>query len=291
MKAIPIRNINQAKEPATGRFSIRKVEDILKGEDMHHELHRHNFFFILIIKSGEGIHEIDFVPYPVMANSVFLLRPGQVHKLFLNAGTTGYLMEFDHEFHHPKEQSAILRLRKASSKNFCQADETHFNRLITLTENIFEECTNKLSSYHDVIRASLEIFFIELVRQSSDPTGLQNNQSSYVQERFEEFTELLAKHIATQKQVSHYSGLMNLSSYQLNEISKTSVGKTASAMIDEYIVLEAKRYLLATPNQVKEIADQLGFEDPSYFIRFFKKHSGVSPDAFRKSLIKSYPTP
>jgi YesN/AraC family two-component response regulator len=74
-----------------------------------------------------------------------------------------------------------------------------------------------------------------------------------------------------------------MSSYQLNLITKTSVGKTVLHLINEQIVLEAKRYLLATTNQVKEIADQLGYEDPSYFIRFFKKHTGHSPDTFRRN--------
>ena len=92
---------------------------------------------------------------------------------------------------------------------------------------------------------------------------------------------MLEKHIAIQKQVSHYTAMMNLSPYQLNEITKTSIGKTASELINEHIILEAKRYLLATTNQIKDIADQLGYEDPSYFIRFFRKHSGYSPEAFR----------
>jgi len=74
---------------------------------------------------------------------------------------------------------------------------------------------------------------------------------------------------------------MNLSPYQLNEITKSSIGKTASELINEHIILEAKRYLLATPNQIKDIADHLGYEDTSYFIRFFKKHTGHSPEAFR----------
>ena len=69
--------------------------------------------------------------------------------------------------------------------------------------------------------------------------------------------------------------MMNLSPYQLNEITKSSVGKTASELINEHIILETKRYLLATPNQVKEIADQLGYEDNSYFIRFFKNTPGI----------------
>ena len=104
-----------------------------------------------------------------------------------------------------------------------------------------------------------------------------------MQESFEEFTELLETNITSCKQVSQYTDLMSLSSYQLNEITKTAVGKTASVLIDEYIILEAKRYLLATSNQVKDIADQLGYEDVSYFIRFFKKHTGASPDVFRKN--------
>jgi AraC-like DNA-binding protein len=105
----------------------------------------------------------------------------------------------------------------------------------------------------------------------------------YTQERFEEFLELLEKHSTTHKQVSQYTDVMNLSPYQLNEITKTTIGKTASELINEHIILEAKRHLLATPNQIKDIADHLGYEDVSYFIRFFKKHTNYSPEAFRRN--------
>jgi AraC family transcriptional regulator, transcriptional activator of pobA len=93
---------------------------------------------------------------------------------------------------------------------------------------------------------------------------------------------LLETRLADIKQVSQYADLLNLSTYQLNSITKTTVGKAASELINEQIILEAKRYLLATTNQVKDIASQLGYEDVSYFIRFFKKHTGHSPEAFRK---------
>jgi len=85
------------------------------------------------------------------------------------------------------------------------------------------------------------------------------------------------------KSASEYAKLLSLSSYQLNAITKGSVGKTVSDLINEQILLEAKRYLLATPNPVKDVADLLGYEDVSYFIRFFKKHTGHSPEAFRKN--------
>lgn len=283
MKTIPIRQLTAAKKELidVGRFSIRKVENILNGKDLQHELHRHNFFFVLLIQSGEGLHEIDFRPYPVTDQSVFLLRPGQVHQLQLKAGATGYLLEFDTEFYHPVGKLSAQRLRKAGGKNFCGFEAGRFEKLHAILTDLFEESLNQEEGYKDAIRAGLELFFIAYVRQSDHPTGPVSSGAAYMQERFEEFNELIEKHAATQKQVTYYTGLMNLSSYQLNTITKTTVGKTASVLIDEHLLLEAKRYLLATPKQVKDIADQLGYDDPSYFIRFFKKHTGLSPDVFR----------
>jgi len=76
---------------------------------------------------------------------------------------------------------------------------------------------------------------------------------------------------------------LNLSSFQLNAITKATLGKNCSELINEYVILESKRYLLATSNQVNQIADHLGYEDISYFTRFFKKHTGYSPEAFRNN--------
>jgi AraC-like DNA-binding protein len=235
------------------------------------------------LDAGEGIHEIDFVPHPVTDKCVFLLRPGQVHQLQLKVGATGYLLEFDTEFYHPTDKLSAQRLRKASSKNHCQIEAGRFGKLNAILSLIFDEYLSKEEGYRDAIKASLEIFYVELVRQSPDPKSASINGGSYTQERFDEFINLLETHFTTHKQVSQYTSLMSLSSYQLNEITKTAIGKTASAVIDEHILLEAKRHLLATPNQVKEIADHLGYEDPSYFIRFFKRHTRLSPDTFRKN--------
>jgi AraC-like DNA-binding protein len=283
MKAIPVRHIKPAEQSALGRFSIRKIEHVLDGSDLQHDLHRHNFFFMLLVQSGEGVHEIDFVPHAVTDGSVFLLRPGQVHQLCLKTGATGYLMEFDTEFYRPTDKSSAHRFRRAAGKNRCHPETATFERLNALLSDVFEEYTNKDDGYADAIKATLEIFFINYIRQSKSPDSINPATNAYIQERFEEFTELVERNFKTHKQVSHYADLMNLSSYQLNEITKTTIGKTASLMIDEYIILEAKRYLLATASQIKEIADHLGYEDPSYFIRFFRKHTGLSPDAFRKN--------
>ena len=284
MRKIPIRQISSAhKEQAfSERFNIRKVQDLFGGEDLFHGLHRHDFFFILALQKGKGTHEIDFTTYPVFDNSVFFLRPGQVHELQLKAGSTGYLMEFNIGFYHTNDKVSTQRLRKASNKKFCEPDANRFEKLHSILTYIFREYTDRQDGYQDIIKANLDIFFIELIRQSPDSKGPSANITPYTQERLEEFLDLLEIHITNRKQVSQYTDLMNLSPYQLNEITKATVGKTSSELINEHIILEAKRYLLATPNQIKEIADHLGYEDVSYFTRFFKKHTGYSPDAFRQ---------
>jgi AraC-like DNA-binding protein/mannose-6-phosphate isomerase-like protein (cupin superfamily) len=285
MRTIPVRRIGSAAtlQSSTGRFSVRDLQQVMNGKHLVHDLHKHDFYFVLSVLDGAGIHEIDFIQYPVHHHSIFIVRPGQVHKLELTAATTGFLMEFDLSFYQPKNRITEHRWKKASSKNYCEVDDARFTKLHTHLATIFEEYTSKQDGYFEAIKAILDLFFIEYLRQSRNPRSVGKHDGGYAQERFEELLGLLEANIVSIKSVSQYADLLNLSSYQLNTITKASVGKTVSDLIDEQIILEAKRYLLATPNQVKEIADHLGYEDASYFTRFFKKHTGLSPEAFRKN--------
>ncbi|MEO6549791.1 MAG: helix-turn-helix transcriptional regulator [Ferruginibacter sp.] len=285
MKDIPIRKINKAGKKWTfsESFNIRKVEELLNGKNLVHQLHRHDFFFILALNKGEGIHEIDFARYDVHDNSTFIIRPGQVHKLELQHDCTGFLMEFAPIFYQPTANLSTQRLNRASEKNLCEMEAARQQKLLSILLYIFNEFTEKSEGYIDVIKANLEIFFIEFIRQSRNTNGSSKEISPYSQERLEEFLNMLRTHVATHKQVSKYAGMLNLSVYQLNAITKATIAKPASELINEQIVLEAKRYLLATPYQVKDIADHLGYEDMSYFIRFFKKHTNYTPEAFRRN--------
>ena len=283
MENIPIRHIDTKKqEPDLSEtFSIRDVHQLLKGKDMVQELHRHNFFYILALQNAGGSHNIDFTPYVICNNSVFFMRPGQVHQLVLEAESTGYLMQFNTDFYFPEDKGAIRLLRQASKVNHYRLNPDGFKKVHSILTYIFRENAEKNDRYQDIIKANLGIFFIELTRQHSNDTPV--NANLYMQERLEKFLELLETNVFTHKQVSEYAAMLNLSTYQLNAISKTALGKTCSEIIDEYIILEAKRCLLATSNQVNQTAYRLGYEDVSYFIRFFKKQTGFSPEAFRNN--------
>lgn len=285
MGAIPIREINPtANEPKISQtFRIRELSSIMAGKDMKQDTHRHNFFFVLALKKGAGKHVIDFVPHQVQNNCIFVMRPGQVHQLELTAGSEGYLMEFNMEFYKLNDRGTSHILRKATSANLCAMPEPAFDKLLSILRNIYQEYSDAKDGYNEVIRAQLDIFFIEFVRNRQQNKPSSSGENTYEQERFDEFIQLIETHVASKKQVSDYAEMLNISGYQLSSITKNVMGKTPSEIVTDYIILEAKRYLLATSDQVNQIAWHLGYDDPSYFIRFFKKHTGFSPDAFRSN--------
>ncbi|MEE9362238.1 MAG: AraC family transcriptional regulator [Cellulophaga sp.] len=286
MKPIPVRHINTTlKEPNLfGNFTIRKLRELLDGKDMIHELHRHDFYFILILKKGYGNHEIDFFSYDVSDYSAFIVRPGQVHKLELRSDSIGFMIQFNSEFYSPIEKEPNIFLQKASAKNFYQLEESDFTKMNLFLTSIFNEYQNRPKEYNEVIKANLRIFFIELIRLRNNNNEILDKKDLYAQEYLEDFFQLLEKNILSKKQVSQYADMLNLSNYQLNAITKKTLEKTASELINEQLILESKRYLLATSNQINQIAYHMGYEDVSYFIRFFKKHTGFSPEVFRQNL-------
>ncbi|MEL6534085.1 MAG: helix-turn-helix domain-containing protein [Bacteroidota bacterium] len=283
MSTIPIRGIQPTLSGAElkGGFSLRRLSGLLEGTDMVQEIHRHDFFFILVIEEGTGNHEIDFSPYPVTKDCVFFMRPGQVHKLTLHAGCTGYLLQFSSEFFYPKDRMSRQLLYQASGH--CQLEGKETKRLVSLLKQIFEEQKSRSEGYLEMIKANLNILFIELVRNWKRNKNPVPHTAPHSQEQLQRLHDLVEAHLRELKQVSQYAEMMNLSIYQVNAITKETLGKTCSEFINDLIVLESKRHLLVTSNQVKEIAFQLGYEDVSYFSRFFKKHTGYSPEAFRNA--------
>ncbi|MCW3467027.1 AraC family transcriptional regulator [Chitinophaga nivalis] len=278
MENIPIRYINTAPQQSgfAESFQIRDLRDMLAGKDMIQDLHRHDFFYVLALQQGAGNHAIDFTAYDVKDHVIFFIRPGQVHALTLKAGSTGYMMAFKAD---GNDQAFHQLLRKVGHTNYYPGDAARFDKLHAMLAAIFQEQADQEEGYQPAIKAYLDIFFIALARQQQH--NALHPVHTYAESQLEAFNALLDTHIATHKQVAAYAALLHLSAYQLNAITKATRGKTCSALINEHIILEAKRYLLATPDQVNQIAWHLGYEDVSYFIRFFKKHTGHTPEAFR----------
>lgn len=282
---IPIRHIlSGPDEPDfAAMFKIRTLSSLLSGGEMVRQLHRHSYFHVLVLDKAAGRHSIDFIHYPVSDHTVFFIRPGQVHALTLKKGSSGFLIQFGKNFYLPSEQPAIRTFRKVSSKTHCAVESGRFEKMSAIVESIFQEYNAREHGYQQVIQNYLENFFIELSRQSRNPAKPADPANGYMQDRLEEMMELMETYIAQHKEVSYYADALHISTYQLNAATKALLGKTCSEVINDHIVLTAKRYLLATSDQINQIAWHLGYEDVSYFIRFFRKHTGYTPELFRRN--------
>lgn len=283
MQAITIRNFKSGiTEPELpSLFNIWDLSDLLCGEAMVQQLHRHSFYFILIIEEGSGTHVIDFTTYPVTERSIYLMRPGQVHELRLQSNCKGYLLEFTDEFFLNYEAATKRIIQSTCKVNYYQPGVSTFIKIDPLLRAILIESTEKKQKYEYAVQTYLQLFFVEILRLAYAMPGIQDEKTSYQLELVDVFRELIEENLSNHKQPSWYAEKMNLTTHQLNTITKTTLGKSSSEMIRDCILLEAKRYLLATTNLINQISWHLGYEDVSYFIRFFKKHAGLSPEAFR----------
>ncbi len=282
MKSIPVRNIKSAESQNAHGLKIRTLHSLLDGSDLFHHLHRHDYYYILLIEKAKGEHEIDFVTYSLNTDRIFLLKPGQVHQLKVSKGGKGFIVQFANELTSEFNASQLQSLRTVFHNSVYDLTKSQASHLKAIFELMLGEYTSQEEQYVEIIKSHLLTAILHLLRVVKG-NRTSTSQSSFSQEKLEQLQVLMEKHIVTLKKTSDYAQLLHLSDYQLNSITKSLLGKNCSEVINEYVILEAKRYLLATTNQVSQIADTLGFDDPAYFIRFFKKHVGVTPDSFRKT--------
>lgn len=282
MKEIPVRRLEaRSLAQLSEEFNIRSMDTAMGAKDMVQPLHRHDHYFLLVLEQGKGSHACDFRSHELTPRTIYCMRPRQVHRLELKVGANGYFIQFKPEFLATGDPSVQHVLRRAGRMEVFQADPDHFTALLHLLDRIARECASGKEGHVPIVRAYFNAFLAELVLGAGASTAA-DEKSSYTRDRLEELLELIEAHVHSTKEVSAYAELMHLSTYQLNAIAKAGRGRTCSELITDQLLLEAKRYLLATTDQVNQVADRLGYDDPSYFIRFFRKHTGLTPEAFRQ---------
>ena len=129
------------------------------------------------------------------------------------------------------------------------------------------------------IHSLINLVYIEMTRIFNPKEKINNG--TYLS-KAEKFEELIDKHYKTMKYVRDYAGKLNITEKHLNRICRDCYNKTSTQLIAERIVLEAKRMLIYGKWNVTEIGAELGYNDPSYFVRFFKKNTGLTPHGFLK---------
>lgn len=243
--------------------------------------HRISFFSLLIVTNGTGTHQLDLKEYELMEGTVLKIAKGQVHAFQKNPSYEGFLILFTEDFVLNYFSKSSINLishlynyhLSSPISNEILINDSFLNQLLQETKE-----QNTLTQ-KNIIASLINIYLLQLKRKSKSKTLEYYNQRHF--DLFIEFKSLVEKNYTNTRNVKDYAKMLFCSSKLLNQVIKEFTLNTAKTFIDDYVMLEAKRSMISTNQNIKEISFKLGFDEVTNFTKFFKKKSGVSPKIFK----------
>jgi AraC-like DNA-binding protein len=275
-------------------FEIFPIRSLFARQDkLDHPLntpHYVEFYHIFFVIRGSGEHFIDFRPYQYGDGSILFVSKGQVQAFDVSANVDGYMILFTEDF---------------LSKNMIHSDILSFYRLYnyhlhkpvitpdeagmeifsnTVSEMYFEYQLSNNFAKEEILRLLLKLFLLRAERCKR--TLIPREKNTLWFSMFCDFKDHLEKRCTETRNAQEYANIMGISYKHLNTICKSITGVTAKTFIDQFIVLEIQRRMAVYDISVKELTYEMGFDEPTNFVKFYKKHTGLSPAQFKKNLKK-----
>jgi AraC-like DNA-binding protein len=234
--------------------------------------HRHTFHEIVHVTEGTGTHVVDLVGAELRPPNLCVIAPGQVHHWAGVRGLAGHVLLFTEDFLLDPADRTLLR--RLSSRPLLALDERADAATGRVIAEMLAECADDCDA--SVLRALLHVLVVRAARLPGTPELPRPGTVA------EEFTRLTARPGA-EWSVRAYAERIGVTPGHLTEAVKAATGRPASALVREARVREAKRLLTGTTLTVRQVAARVGFTDPAYFCRFFRRETGLSPGRFREN--------
>ncbi|MET6997529.1 helix-turn-helix domain-containing protein [Chitinophaga defluvii] len=292
-EAISEYHLNKHR-PDKPQFAIHDLKAYLTlNQGKANKPHIHSFFQIIWFKKGSGKHFVDFKAYDVFENAIFFIARNQVHYFDENTEYDGVLIHFSELFLTPNESSIDYLMKCSLFNNPYQMPSCCIGSNIEATLSIYiNQIYTELETEEDfasdeLLRTYLKAFLIQVQRGRNDFERANGKTPFMLDEKREQlirFVNFVDEHFIKGVTVAEYAQLLHISSRTLSDLTAQTLNKTPLTVIQERTVLEAQRLLLHSDLNVNQIGYRLGFDDPSYFVKYFKKHTKISPSEFRKSI-------
>jgi AraC-like DNA-binding protein len=247
--------------------------------------HRAEFYQILWFQKGSPTHFVDFNPIKIKSNSLLFVNKSSV-QIFDNKTTfQGKAILFtDNFFCKTKMDTKFLR-SSILFNDLLSISQIQLPKNNSTIKTIFElletEINNSKDNYQsDLLRNDLHNLLLHCERERRKQDFIELNKDTNLEQTLL-FKTLLDDNFIFHKKVSFYCQQMNITPKKLNQATSKIFGKTPKNIIDDRVLLESKRLLAHTSESIKEISFSLGFEEPTNFIKYFKRHTDNTPVEFR----------
>lgn len=275
--------------PKGNGVEIVKMPDFFysKPELETSKTHVHPFYEIVWFQKGEGTHTVDFTQYPVSDNTVFFIAPGQVHSFDGHRSSEGLVMKIcTHLLDNLASDDGVLLKYNVFStydsqpfKQITPACAEAVNALLSMLDK--EIGRNNEIGHKNYMRSLITMMLLEIERcqLALNPPYFSTNRTAH--RVFLSFRREIERNYNKMHTVKEYAELLNVGTKSLTNYVTECSTFSPLEMINNRIILEAKRMLRYSDMMVKEIAAELGFEDASYFNKFFKRLVKCSAAEYR----------
>lgn len=265
-------------------FQIHRLEKVVKELKGQVPPNRQSQYFITLVRNGSGRKSIGHYEFPIKKNTLMVIPKRVMHSTsYWSMRCSGYVLSFNIDFFlqnaFPRKHIVGKKIFKISLKPYITTSPKQAAKLADIFEFIIREHKEGKNPKNEMIAVKILELMIQCDRMYTEALSLGDNH--IYDSNFERFTELLDKHFSEQRSVKFYAGALKVHPYHLNFLSKKLTGVSAKEAINNRVLSEAKYLLTSTSLSIKEIAYQLGFENPEYFYTFFRKEIDTTPSGYR----------
>lgn len=253
--------------------------------------HRTNFYHIFLFENCQPTHFVDFEPISVEPYSLLFINKDRIHQFDQLLKYEGNILIFTDDFFCTSEsdtkylRSSIL-FNDLADEPTIKLNKASFEKYITICDSITEELSLPADKSKPILLKNLLHNFLLLAEREKSKQGFAELKKGADLDYTIFFRDLLESNYTQLKSVNDYAKLIFVSEKRLGQATAKVLGKSPKEIINDRILLEAKRLLVYTNLSIKEIGQELGFEDPAYFVRYFKKNAESTPVEFRESYLK-----
>lgn len=242
---------------------------------------------IIICRRGKATLTINFKEWELFEGAVITVFPGDVVHLRATDDFETETLRYNASLLREASLQLEQTVYNAMREDRCRQDTpivTHIiNNMFGLLHSYFDQpdctCTTQ------IVLLQLKSFFIGFHEYlSRNPLQYPDaSQTKRVRGLFDQFMKLIERDYKLSREVSHYAADMHITSKYLTTIVRQMSGHTPKTLIDHYVILQLKTQLRLSRKTIKEIAWEYHFSDASFFCRYFKRHTGISPNECRES--------
>lgn len=251
---------------------------------------RSGFLSIFLVKKGEAVLNLNMEALTIRRNSLFHISPNTIIGETSGAVTISgisFSSDFLAEIGMPERSSEFFDYFSSKYHRIWQIEDEDAALVSAQVSTMVDRLT-KFSTHpfgKEILIHAFYIFLFEIGALGQKYSEMTRMNFSRQESLVIRFSNLARKHFREQRTVKVYADQLNVSAKYLTEVVKEYSGKNASEIINDLVILEAKFLLSRTQLSIGEIAGKLNFSDQSFFGKYFKRQTGVSPKSFRESAL------